>query len=269
MIECTDPQLRELIHGYELDQLSADERQRFETHLFMCPFCLKEAQAMTRVSSFAVQHREELLETLRADGLSFDQISRRLRARRESVWERLAGVFQGWQRQAALAGALAVIILLAIVLKPRPAASPYEGYLSYELPAYRNDVRLRGEAEDEATRLFESAMDSYAAGNYAAASKGIKRSLKLDSQQPDRWLYLGAAQFAQKKPKAAIESLRNADRDGKGVTKIRARWYLAQSYLLNGEVRPAEDLLEWLVARDGEHAEDARSLLAKLREHEQ
>jgi Putative zinc-finger len=267
MPECINPQVRELIHDYEMNQLTEAERDRFEEHLIDCPFCLHEAQAMQRLSTAMTANREAVLDALREDGLTFDRIRRRLTVRRESRWEMLAGWFQSWPGRSALAGAMAAAVLIGFLLRPQLANSPYFKDLSFQVPPYHS-VQLRGGTLGEADKLFESAMEFYVQGKYAVAIGGIKHSLKLDSSHPDRWLYLGASQYALLDPKGAIKSLKEAERTGQGLTKTRARWYLSQSYLLQGKVDRARTLLESVAAENGERADDAKLLLVRIADRE-
>jgi len=268
MHECTDPQMRTLIHSYEYDQLPDSDRELFEEHLLSCTFCLGEAQSMHRLSTAMIANREGVLNVLRADGLTFDRVRRHLTTPRETLGSRLSKLLRGWPGRAALAGAAAMAILFGFLLRPPSADNPFRSDLSYELPPYANGIHLRGGPEDDATKLFASAMEFYVQDDYGAAASGIKHSLKLDSSQPDRWLYLGAAQYAMRDARSAIKSLKQAERRGEGLTKTRAQWYLAQCFLFQGKVSRARALLESVTAQNGEHAEEAKTLLARISEHE-
>jgi len=50
MDKCTDPDIGRLIHAYELNGLSAEERELFEVHLLDCEYCFKEVRQMEVVS---------------------------------------------------------------------------------------------------------------------------------------------------------------------------------------------------------------------------
>jgi len=107
-------------------------------------------------------------------------------------------------------------------------------------------------------------MESYRNSDYSAAISGIRNALEIDPNQPERWLYLGVSQYATHDARGALHSLKKADADGQGLTKIRARWYLAQSYLYLSKPAPARPLLEWVVAQNGEHSGEAQRLLALM-----
>jgi len=267
MQTCIDPEMRTMLHSYEMNQLSDAERDQFEEHLIDCPFCMDEVQSMARLSAAMIVHREAVLDALKTDGLTFDRIRRSLTTPRETIWDKLTGLFQGWQRRTALAGAVAAAILVTLLLRP-PSTSLYRSDLSYDLPPYQLGVQLRGETQDEATRLFESAMKFYVEGDYGAAAQGIKHALRLDAGQAERWLYLGASQYALHDMKDAVKSLKRAERDGEGLTKTRAQWYLAQAYLYEGKVDRARVLLESVAAQDSERVEEARMLLSLISQRE-
>lgn len=257
-----------MIHNYELNQLTETDRDRFEEHMICCSFCLGEAQSMQRLSTAMVANREAVLVALGEDGLTFDRIRRRLTMSRESLWGKLGDFLSGWSGRTVLVGATAMAILVGFLLRPLPSDNPFRANLSFELPPYQNGLHLRGEPEDEATKLYASAMEFYARGNYVVAATGIQHSLELDASHADRWLYLGASQYALMDMKEAIKSLKQAERSGEGLTKTRAQWYLAQSYLFQGKVVRARILLESVAAQNGERAEEAKLLLARIGEYE-
>jgi tetratricopeptide (TPR) repeat protein len=261
--------MREYIHDYELNQLNDADRDRFEEHLMSCSFCTAEAQAMQPLTTVLTEHREGVLNALREDGLTFDQIRRQMTMPRETVWDRLSEFFRNWYGRTALVGAAAVAVIVAVLLYPHAGTPPYLADLSYELPPYESNLELRGEQSDQAAVAFEMAMDSYRQGHYAVAIKGIQRALDIDPDRSERWLYLGVSQYATHDARNAVCSLKKADANAEGLTKIRARWFLAQSYLYLGKVSPARPLLEWIIAQGGEHSEDAEKLLATVLEHEQ
>lgn len=258
-----------MIHNYELNQLTETDRDRFEEHMICCSFCLSEVQSMQRLSTAMIANRGAVLVALGEDGLTFDRIRRRLTMSRESLWDRLGAFLSGWSGRSVLVGATAMAILVGFLLRPQPSGNPFRADLSFELPPYQNGLHLRGEPEDEATKLYASAMEFYVQGNYVAATTGIQHSLELDASHADRWLYLGASQYALLDTKGAIKSLKQAERSGQGLTKTRAQWYLAQSYLFQGKVGRARILLESVAAQNGERAEEAKLLLARISEHEQ
>lgn len=264
---CINPELRSRLHEYELGRLADAERESFEEHLMSCPFCLQEVRAMRPVAALVTEQRDALVDALRKDGLTYESLRNRLLSRPETMWDKLTAWLATWQGRTSLAGAVAVFALLMLVLRGPAGPSPFINDLSFEVPPYKNGITLRGEGQDEARSLFESAMRFYNRGDYVTAAQGIKQSLVLDQNHPDRWLYLGMTRFAQHDAKGAIKSLRRAERDGQGLVKMRARWYLAQSYLLAGNVRAAEPLLHSVAAEDGEYMDDARVLLDRIAEH--
>jgi hypothetical protein len=72
--------------------------------------------------------------------------------------------------------------------------------------------------------------------------------------------------YLQRDAKQAMKALGRADELARGRLKLRARWFLAQTYLLNGDRDRAEPLLEWIVAQERDYCQDAADLLNRVRE---
>jgi hypothetical protein len=51
MAACTDPSVGDLLHAYEINTLSDDEKDRFEVHLMSCENCLNELHDFSKVTS--------------------------------------------------------------------------------------------------------------------------------------------------------------------------------------------------------------------------
>lgn len=64
---CTDPEVGNMLHAYELNQLDDDQRQTFEQHLMLCDHCFREVEAFAGVARL-LRSDEELAEMIaRAD----------------------------------------------------------------------------------------------------------------------------------------------------------------------------------------------------------
>jgi hypothetical protein len=51
MFSCKEPSLGALLHAYELNALSREDEERFETHMLQCDFCFSEVELFMRESS--------------------------------------------------------------------------------------------------------------------------------------------------------------------------------------------------------------------------
>ena len=100
---CIDRRLGDLIHAYELDMLSVDQRRQFETHLLECDACFEQVKQFADANSL----------------LNFDPDVRKLAARIES--EEAAVVRDRQSRRSRVAwplGLAAAAVLVLLVLRP-------------------------------------------------------------------------------------------------------------------------------------------------------
>jgi len=56
--ECTNIEIGRLLHDYELDMLSAEDKHRFEMHLYDCDHCLSQARGFLDVSRIMRHDRD-------------------------------------------------------------------------------------------------------------------------------------------------------------------------------------------------------------------
>ena len=92
-----------------------------------------------------------------------------------------------------------------------------------------------------------------AVGALAALKAGIATPAKQQAELSDN--VIGRA----------AEALSKADCLSTGIYRLHARWYLAQSYILNRQTPKAVPLLQWVVSQKfGDHGEQAASLLANV-----
>jgi tetratricopeptide (TPR) repeat protein len=275
MNPCTDEKLGHLIALYETENLSEKERIRFEEHMLDCEFCRRELAEMNGAFSLMQAQRDEILAGLRDEGIDYasrlDLLSAEMHGRlsRESapgeLTERLARLIKGlfqWEYAASMTLTAAAVIFLVFLRIP-PSTNPYLQLVTFATPSVPTQV-MRDAGADEARRSFNRGMDLFNRGNYKGAAYHLGEAAFNDSANGTYWLYSGMSQFLRHRAAAAIAALTRAEQLTEYAQKNRARWYLAQSYLLMGN--PARAVLYLKLLRDEqfEYSEEAAELLAKI-----
>jgi hypothetical protein len=271
---CTNEELGRLMTRYEAGQLSDEERDRFEEHLLDCDFCFQELKQMAPFMSAIQRHRVALIDSLHRDGISFESLKEDLLASHHTKripyrkrWESIAQIFENLLRPRVWGPAIGVVAVVVLFLLITPfSGNPYLDHLSVEKLSFNElhgyeATHLRGGNVSEADSLFLLGMDDYLANNYKGAIGKIEDALEIAPDKGNWWLYLGVCYYLDHKANPAIEALTMADSLTQFYNKERARWYLAQAYLLKKDSQKAVPLLEWIVAQNRIYAEKADTLL--------
>ncbi len=107
-------------------------------------------------------------------------------------------------------------------------------------------------------RLLEQAYTAYEGQQYPEAIAICKQ---LSPPLEEVTLLLGAAQFANEDPTAAIQSFQSILDQVVSTNKEEARWYLALAYLKNGDRDNAQQTLATIIAQASWNHELAKTLL--------
>ncbi|HEX7344511.1 MAG TPA: hypothetical protein VF398_09610 [bacterium] len=278
MARCIKEELGHLITFYEMDALREDDRLRFENHILDCPFCRSEVSRMFPLYRALDQSKSQVLARLQASGISFDSIRRQILAtiqRSEpikttgpSLWRRLILAVQGMRLPGEVIPALAAtaLILLLILLPTHPPqVNPYSAWLSFE-KAYYQSVQDRAPGNAAAEAAFQKGMEFYQENNFKAAAGLLATAVQEDSLEGRYWLYLGISYYLDHQARRAVAALTKAESLSDPAQRNRARWYLAEAYLLQQDTVRSMPLLQSLVNEGYEYSEEADSLLIRVRE---
>lgn len=171
-------------------------------------------------------------------------------------------LFAGWWAVAA-----AVLILLLAGLwrwGPRQEADPQALFAAFS-PHYDSGLTVRGETTSCVE--IETAIAPYDAKEYALASQTLRQLLATPVSDScgvsvaELRLLLGISQLFAGQTDASIRTLRPL-----GASSTDAKWYLAMSYLHQGNLAATKALLEDWEDTDSFYARQAAALLAKLPE---
>ncbi len=264
-MNCSLVDERELLEQYVQRRLDDAERQAVELHVFDCDRCL---------------HRLQTLEVLQ----------RELSLQRNDILNEPSGGPTAWRWQLA---AVAAVLVLAIGLgmmwrRPSPAppvvASP--STVASTAPSAARDAttiapapavdlvalariepppyipfRLRGNSESTA---FDRAMRDYADGDYAAASRGLRRALVDAPDDVATNFFLGVSLMMIDDADGAAARLRKTVQLGDSPFEQLADLYLAKALIRRGDLAGARRELTKTAKLPGSHAKEATDLLQEL-----
>lgn len=272
MEQCTDYSIGVLITQYELGQLNEKDCDRFEEHLLNCDYCSKEIEKMELFTDSVCDNKEEILEKLHAQGISYEAERQKLLARRRHVQVKtplMDQIFQYlqafWQPKIYVPALVTTSLIILLFILPRTSQhpdNPYLTYLSFEKAPYQ---RLRTAVETEAQRFFTQGMEAYLKDDYIGAISHLARATELNPREGNWWLYLGVCYYLERQADPGIESLSIADSLTVNTMRNRAKWYLGQAYLLSGDARMAIPLLEELIGKEEEYSSEAFELFNKIK----
>jgi tetratricopeptide (TPR) repeat protein len=264
---------------YEVGLLEGEERDRFEEHLLECDFCAGEVERMFAVARALGANREAIRRGLAEEGITFEALRGKLtRERLRSPGRGLIGPLREalrrppvlWTVVATVTVAILLVVTFRWAVKPNESVSArrWAPFLSFQALPYEGSLTLRGGESVAGQEEFDRGMEAYLQADYGRAARHLRQAVRRSPDQAEWWLYLGVCAYLQRDAQQAIPSLGRADQLGQGRMRGRARWFLAQSYLLGGERDRAEPLLEWIVTQDQDYARDAAQLLNRLRSEE-
>jgi tetratricopeptide (TPR) repeat protein len=236
---CDDVDQGELAERYARGRLSEEQQAGFEQHYFECARCFDLLQTSLSVQSAL---REET-------GVAY------------------------W-RWGAVAAGIAACAVAAVLLRPSAAVQPpppaqqtttapaipesLTTLARFDPPPYVS-LRVRGD-EDR----FESAMERYVRGDYAAAAERLRALATRRPASPNVLFYLGVSELMIGRPAAAISALQSAVNNGGREQAEHAQFLLAKAWLAQSRPAEARAALEACANLQGAHAREAGELLKKI-----
>ena len=246
---------------FELDLLSAEEREQFEQHIMVCDHCRAELEQNRAYVPALREHRQELIDHLRSLNAGILGVREGTRAA-ESPWWR--GGARSRTSLRLLIGTAALLVA-AIVFWPSSTNVPTKSLalVSPEPLGYQKFTARDLTSEAERMR-FDAAMDDYLRGDYRRCAAGLAEILRRNPSAPSARLYLGVCYDLMREPRLAISTLDPLVRDPQSPYLAEGRWYLAQAYALAGETSAARAILHDLIAGNGKFSGEASALLKRL-----
>jgi len=256
-LNCQEVEMGQFLDRYLAEELTSDEAEAFEQHLFECDRCFPELK---------LRHAAVL----------------ELRDHQTSV--RRSGSRPGkphWHMPLWAWAGMAAAVLLGVVLvslfhqkveeqpvveKPAAGSGLEQQQLRAEIigrlgrvdvvPPYLA-MTIRGAESNPAVQRFRRGMQSYAREDYAGAIGPLREAVNLDAGYQPAIFYLGISYLLEKQPVQAAEELRKVSQQTSSTYRSEALWYLAKAFFQQGEMDKGREQLERLVQLGGEYAEDA------------
>jgi tetratricopeptide (TPR) repeat protein len=272
-MKCIYPHDGALLTQYTLNLLNDEDQYRFEEHVMNCDFCRLELQKTDPRLMTAGFHREQLVETLHSEGISFDGLKRELKiaADRSGALRELIDHIVQWmswlffgKRWIPIAGTIAIVILLVLLPMVRQSGNPYLSMLTFEKVPYQEYHTRAGITPSPMSPLFSMGMQAYNEGNYKDAAAILSEATVESPANWSGWFFLGVSYFMDGQAKPAIDALLKADSLNRYAMEIEVKWYLAQAYLLNNDPDGALPYLQWLAEKPGEYSSKAKDLINKI-----
>ncbi len=220
----------ELAERYVAGRMPDAERVAFEDHFVVCGECQRDVR-------FAGAVRAELAASAgrraaATEVAAMTSASAAGRAQRRS-----------WRAAAAIATGIAAGIAVMIIRTAPPSAIIALGAVA-EAPAYAG-IAVRSEAGHGET-AFESAMQEYAAGHYAASGQGLRVALAAGEDSVPTEFFIGASFLLAGDSRSAAAAFARVVAKGDSPYRDEARWYQAKALLRLGR---AKEALSALTAR--------------------
>lgn len=259
---------------FEIGQLSAADRQRFERHLMDCEFCLHEAISMRPTADAMVAFRGELVHKFESCGESVqslleqaaekpklqaitdDQIRRVIMPKsRASIfsWDSLFG-----PRGRVVLAAAAVLLVIA-------GTQLFDGNQAREIGAYAPPTWLAWQSRDvnSGDSLLNSAQSKYAVGDYTQTVPLLEQYL-ASHDDAQALLYLGVSYYQLKEYDYAMKALSRV-KTSNSVVLGETMFYRALLLAQQGDNDEALAILDKVLKDRVTRTADAQALVSKLR----
>lgn len=157
-----------------------------------------------------------------------------------------AKVFNLTKLLSSIAAALIVLVAATFLFRSANSTNYSDQYFS----PYPNTIVKLERSSDESTEL-QDIMRMYQQKNYEAAIPKFKEFLQANPND-DVTLYLAIAQLANGDHEASINNLKRLTNIAQYEYKDAAYWYLALSYLEDGQKENAKNILSEIISRKQE-----------------
>jgi hypothetical protein len=138
------------------------------------------------------------------------------------------------------------------------------GELDIDLESAR--VPFTGKILAEDPPEYRTGIEAYRADSFAVAAERLTTASRAQRLDWQIWFYLGIAEYFAGNAPAAVRALSTVEKLGPPPShQIKARWYLANAYLLANNPQRAARVLGSVIAQNKDYKTEAAVLLAKVK----
>jgi len=257
-MKCIAPKIGKLSLLYHFDQLSNEERKRFEAHLLECDHCFQETYVLGSVTEKMQKDPEPFLAALAKKKPTRVPAIKQRREFHIGLVEAI-GRIPALVRIAIPVAAAMVLLFLLI----RPTAELSDLALIEPVPYRSLQIKSGAEATD-AERLFEEGMAAYVQKDYASSIEKLVLAIRHDSTNAGFHFYLGLCYLLSDSVDLAIEHLQKTiTLDGNPVLE-KAYWYLGNAWLLKEDRAQALAAFRKVVEMEGDYEWEAQEIIGKI-----
>jgi len=259
-MKCTNPKIGEMLWQYQFDLLSPEDRKRFETHTLQCDYCFSEAYSLSPVIERIKENPRPFLKVLAEPAPP--GFWKRLVAAAQKLFAPVRDLPLGWQVALGSLATASIILLMFMLLRAPANLADLAQIEPYPFTA----MTTMGPAEQTlAERQFYIGMEAYNKGDYDRALPHLKTAAMLDSTDAEFQFFLGVTYLLAGDATAALTPLKSAFALDPSRFEARARWYLANAYLLLEDKKKAMDELHTVMRFGKEFEKKAKQIAREIR----
>ncbi len=242
-----DELLFEKIEAYLQEQLTPEERERFEASMAQNKELATEVALQKKlIQSIETESVRQLLEQIHADNFGKETTIVSIHRRRFfpylAVAASLSLLLIGWWYVTSQQSSLANL------------------YSAYFTPATGLPTTLSYTANTQ----FAEGMVSYKLGDYTEAREWWQPLLEANPTNDTLNFYMGVAFLAEEQADLAIENLSKVVEHTSSVYSDDAQWYLALAYLRNKQKAEAKEILSSLAEKESLYRKQSQEILSQI-----
>lgn len=258
-MKCIDPNIGNLISLYEFNQLSDEERRKFETHLLECDYCFQNLYSLSPVIEKIKEDPEPFLAVLQKKESVWVRLKNEIVEFGESfenIWGQIPLV---WQYTIPAVAAVSVLFFVFF-----QSESELSNIAHIEPLPYRS-LKVKGSSlKNKANQLFEKGMEAYTRKNYSTAVEILELALQKDSTNEKFPFYIGISYLLLDDADPAIIYLKKTIDLADNLYREKAYWYLGNAWLVKGKRQYALDSFNKVIEFEGDYEWEAREMIKKI-----
>ncbi|MEQ9425311.1 MAG: hypothetical protein RJQ09_12880 [Cyclobacteriaceae bacterium] len=165
-----------------------------------------------------------------------------------------------------IAASIGLLILAGAIFYSLQNNDPVNDFVNGQLSRPYNAPEVFRSDQSQVELLWTEASTLYKSGNYESAIEIIRSIDKIDGDDPTSQFYFALCQLYRDDPNydEALKNLQMVAGTGH-ILSVRAKWFLALTYLFSGNADGARSFLEELKELDNYKGQEAGELLEMIK----